>query len=271
MIIDGKELARQIEDEIRDEICKLKPYLAAVTVGTNEATQSYIRSIQKIGKELGAAVEVANLQSNSTTQEVINLISSLNSKSDGIIIGRPLPSHIDEQAVIAALLPEKDIDCLHPINLGRLFIGTPLFTPCTPQAVMEILTRTNTKTIGKRVTIVGRSNIVGKPLAIMLIQRGVDATVTICHTKTRELELHTKSADILIAAAGFPGLIRAYMVKPGAVVIDVGINVVDGKLVGDVNFQEVEPIASLITPVPGGVGPITTRLLIRNVLLAKGK
>ncbi|MBI4722719.1 MAG: bifunctional 5,10-methylenetetrahydrofolate dehydrogenase/5,10-methenyltetrahydrofolate cyclohydrolase [Candidatus Stahlbacteria bacterium] len=271
MIIDGKAIALQIEAEIKDKICKIKPYLAAVTVGTNDATQSYIRNIQKIGSELGVAVEIANLQSNSSTQEVIDLTLHLNSKADGIIIGRPLPSHIDEQAVIAAILPEKDIDCLHPINLGRLILGTPLFTPCTPQAVMEILTRSNTKISGKRVTIVGRSNIVGKPLAIMLIQKGVDATVTICHTKTKELLLHTKSADILIAAVGFPGLIRASMVKPGAVVIDVGINVVEGKLVGDVEFKEVEKMASLITPVPGGVGPITTRLLFRNVLLAKSK
>lgn len=269
MIVDGKTIALEIENEIREEAYKLKPKLTAVTVGSNASTHSYIKSIQKIGNNLGIEVEIANLPEQSKTQEVIELISNLNNRVDGIVIGRPLPSDIDEQAVVSSILPEKDIDCLHPINLGRLFLGSPLFTPCTPQAVIEILHRTNTQIEGKKITIIGRSNIVGKPLAVMLIQKGVDATVTICHTRTRELETHTRNADILIAAAGSPELVRGQMVKPGVVVIDVGINDRDGKLVGDVKFQEVEPIASLITPVPGGVGPITTRVLIRNILLAK--
>lgn len=269
MIVDGSAIAAQIEQEIKEEICKLKPKLTAITVGDDEATQTYIRSIQKIGGRLGIEVDIEKLSTETNTKELIELISELNSKTDGIIIGRPIPSHIDEQKVVSSISPEKDVDCLTPINFGRLFLGTPLFKPCTPQAVMEILTRTNTKIQGKRITIIGRSNIVGKPLAVMLIQKGIDATVTVCHTKTNELESHTRSADILIAAAGSAGLVRASMVKQGAVVIDVGTNVRDGKLVGDVNFQEVEPIASLITPVPGGVGPITTRVLMRNVLLSK--
>ncbi|MCK4307553.1 bifunctional 5,10-methylenetetrahydrofolate dehydrogenase/5,10-methenyltetrahydrofolate cyclohydrolase [candidate division WOR-3 bacterium] len=270
MIIDGRDLATQIELEMKEELKELgTPKLAAVIVGADEGTKSYMRSIQRVGEKLGIEVEIVSLSEESNTEEVKDVISGLNSKKDGIIIGRPFPSHINEQQVITSILPEKDIDCLHPINLGFLFLGVPRFNPCTPQAVIEILNRTNTTIRGKRVTIIGRSNIVGKPLAIMLIQRGVDATVTVCHTKTHDLSAHTREADILIAAAGHPWLIGAEMVKQGAVVIDVGVNMNDGKLVGDVNFNEVEPKASLITPVPGGVGPITTRVLMRNALLAR--
>ena len=270
MIIDGRDLATQIELEIKEEIRTVgKPKLAAVIVGADEGTKSYMRSIQKVGEKLGIEVEIVSLSEDSKTKEIKELISGLNSRKDGIIIGRPFPSHIDEQSIIASILPEKDVDCLHPLNLGLLFLGVPRFKPCTPQAVIEILNRTNTTIRGKKVTIIGRSNTVGKPLAIMLIQRGVDATVTVCHTKTHDFPVHTRDADILIVAAGHPWLVSADMVKTGAVVIDVGVNMKDSKLVGDVNFNEVEPKASLITPVPGGVGPITTRVLMRNVLLAR--
>ncbi len=270
MIINGKDLASQIESEIREEIKTIGiPKLVAIVVGADEGTKSYMRSIQKVGEKLGIEVELVDLPKESSTDEVRNVISGLSSQKDGIIVGRPFPLHIDEQQIIASILPEKDVDCLHPINLGLLFLGTPRFSPCTPQAVIEILNRTNTTICGKKVTIVGRSNIVGKPLAMMLSKRGVDATVTVCHTKTQNLSVHTRNADILIAAAGYPCLINAEMVKSGAIVIDVGVNLKDGKLVGDVNFPDVEPKASLITPVPGGVGPITTRILMKNVLLAK--
>jgi len=270
MIIEGKSIAGQIELEIKEELKQLgTPKLAAVIVGADEGTKSYMKSIQKVGEKIGIEVEIVNLSEESKTEDVREVLSGLNFKKDGIIIGRPFPPHIDEQKVIASISPEKDIDCLHPVNLGLLFLGTPRFKPCTPQAVIEILNHTRTTICGKKVTIVGRSNIVGKPLAIMLIQRGVDATLTVCHTKTLDLSARTRDADILIVAAGYPWLVGADMIKKGAVVIDVGINVKDGKLVGDVNFQEVEPKASLITPVPGGVGPVTTQVLMRNVLLAK--
>jgi methylenetetrahydrofolate dehydrogenase (NADP+)/methenyltetrahydrofolate cyclohydrolase len=273
MIIDGKAIAREIENEIISEIHKLNPTpslkMACVIVGADEGTKSYMRSIQRVGKKIGIEVDIKDMPETSSTDSIVDSISKLNPEVDGIMVGRPFPSHVDDEAVVASISPEKDVDCLHPTSLGRLFLGTPLFTPCTPQAIIEILNRTNTGIRGKRVTIIGRSNIVGKPLAIMLIQRGVDATVTVCHTKTVELESRAREADILVVAAGRAGLVGANMIKQGAVVIDVGTNFENGKLAGDVNFEEAEPVSSLITPVPGGVGPITTRILMQHVLLSR--
>jgi methylenetetrahydrofolate dehydrogenase (NADP+)/methenyltetrahydrofolate cyclohydrolase len=273
MIIDGKAIALKTQEEIKSEIQKLnltEPLkLAGVIVGADEGTKSYMRSIQRVGNKIGIDVEIKDMPETSNTSDIVNLISKLNSDVDGIMVGRPFPSHVDDEAVVASISPEKDVDCLHPANLGRLFLGTPLFAPCTPQAILEILNRTDIVIGGKRVVIIGRSNIVGKPLAIMLIQRGVDATVTVCHTKTVELESRAREADILVVAAGRAGLVGASMIKQGAVVIDVGTNFENGKLVGDVNFEEAEPIAGLITPVPGGVGPVTTRILMKHVLLSR--
>jgi len=268
MVIDCKKIASSIEDEIKLEAGSLIPRLGAVVVGTNEGTMSYIRNIQKVGQRLGIEVELSTLQDGSDTSEVINLISNLATRVDGILIGKPLPESVCEDDVINSIPLSKDIDCLHPINLGRLFLNKPLFCPCTPSAVIEVLTRIGIKLRGKDVVIIGRSDIVGKPLAIMLMQRGVDATVTVVHTKTKDLPACTRDADILIVAAGRPRFVKAQMVKEGAVVIDVGINMENGKIVGDVDFGEVNKKASWITPVPGGVGIVTTRVLMRNVVKA---
>ncbi len=266
MIIDGKIIASQIEEEIKSELKIGVPKLSAVVIGSDEGTLSYMRNIQKVGERIGVEVNIHSLPEESKTEEVINLISNL--QTDGIIVAKPIPSHIDERKVIASIPPSKDVDCLHPVNLGRLFLNDPLFYPCTPLAVIEILKRTGIEISGKDVVIIGRSDVVGKPLAVMLMQRGVDATVTICHTKTRDLESHTRRADILIVAAGRPEFVKSKMVKKGAVVIDVGINVKNNRLVGDVDFNEVRKVASWITPVPGGVGPVTSRILMKNVIKA---
>jgi methylenetetrahydrofolate dehydrogenase (NADP+)/methenyltetrahydrofolate cyclohydrolase len=270
-IIKGKEVAQKIEEEIKERLSKIKGgvKIGAIGIKEDEGMISYLRSIERIATKVGVKVEIKLVEEGVKTEELVREVKKFNEEVDGIIIGRPLPGHINENKIIETLSPLKDIDCLHPVNLGYLFLGEPVFTPCTPQAVMEILNYEGIEVRGKRVTIVGRSNIVGKPLYLMLTKRGVDGTVTLCHTKTKELEEHTKKAEILIVACGNPKMIKKEMVSEGVVVIDVGINVVEGKLVGDVDFDEVKEVAKMITPVPGGVGPVTSRVLIRNAIKAR--
>lgn len=268
MVIEGKIIASKIEEDIREEAQKLKPVVGGVIIGQGEATEYYMQSLQRVGQKLGIEVQIFKVDDYKNDNSV-DLIKDLNNRVDGIIIGKPLPADIDEDELINAILPSRDIDCIHPVNLGLLFLGRPLFSPCTPLAVIEILKYTGTNISGKNIVIVGRSGIVGRPLAIMLSQKGVDATVTICHTRTQKLKEHTLRADILVSAAGKPHLITSDMVKEGTVVIDVGTNVKDGKLVGDVDFDNVKEKAGFITPVPGGVGVVTTRILLKNAIKAK--
>jgi methylenetetrahydrofolate dehydrogenase (NADP+)/methenyltetrahydrofolate cyclohydrolase len=272
-IIKGKEVAEKIEEEIKERLTKLKEKvkIGAIGIKEDEGMISYIQSIERIATKLGVKVDIRLVSKEVETEELVREVERFNKNKevDGIIIGRPLPKHINENRVIETLSPFKDIDCLHPINLGYLFLGEPVVTPCTPQAVLEILNYEGIEIRGKRIIIVGRSNIVGKPLYLMLAKKGVDGTVTLCHTKTKELKEYTKNAEILIVACGNPKMITKEMVKEGVIVIDVGINVVNGKLVGDVDFEEVKKVAEMITPVPGGVGPVTTRVLIKNAIKAK--
>ncbi len=265
MIIDGKAIASDIEKELISKTQELNSSIGIVS-GEDKGALSYLKSIEKVAERVGIKVEKKILNKDNTTEDAIESLLSLD--TDGILVLRPLPETIDERKLIESIPVNKDIDCLHPENLGRLFLGKTLFYPCTPLAVIEILKRTGVEIKGKDVVIIGRSNIVGKPLCCMLLEKGIDATVTVCHTKTKDLSGHARRADILIAACGKPKFITSSMVKNGAIVIDVGINVVDGKIVGDVDFEDVKNVASMITPVPNGVGPVTTRMLLLNVIKA---
>lgn len=266
MIIDGKAIASDIEKELISKTQELNPSIGIVT-GDDKGALSYLKSIEKVAERVGIKIEKRILTDEERTENAIGCF--LNLDTDGILVLRPLPETIDERKVIASIPVNKDIDCLHPENLGRLFLGKTLFYPCTPLAVIEILKRTGVEIKGKDIVIIGRSNIVGKPLCCMLLEKGIDATVTVCHTKTKDLASHTRRCDILIVACGKPNFVNSSMVKKGIIVIDVGINVVDGKIVGDVDFEDVKNIASMITPVPNGVGPVTTRMLLLNVIKAK--
>jgi methylenetetrahydrofolate dehydrogenase (NADP+)/methenyltetrahydrofolate cyclohydrolase len=272
MVIYGKGIARKIEEEIRSEICRLDslPTLLVISVSRKEEIISYFNSIKRIAKKVGISVEENILRENTTTEKIIELLRDSGKRKEisAILVGRPLPKSIDFIRVAEAIPSEKDVDCINPINLGRLLIGKPLFYPCTPEAIFELMKFYNVEIEGKDVVIIGRSNVVGKPLSLMLLDKGIDATVTVCHTKTQDLATYTKGADILISAAGNPRFITKDMIKNGAVVIDIGINVTKDGIIGDVDFDEVKEIASMITPVPGGVGPITTRVLLRNAVKA---
>ncbi len=282
-LIDGKKISQQIRDEIKDKAAQLKaesgviPGLAAVLVGENPASQVYVRMKRKACDEAGFYSDEIRLADSITEAELIQTIETLNGRSDihGILVQLPLPSHISTETILEKVSPEKDVDCFHPYNVGKLLIGEPVFAPCTPAGVQELLKRSGISTQGKRVVILGRSNIVGKPMAALLLARGevADATVTICHSKTADIAAETRQADILIAAIGRAHFVTKEMVKEGAVVIDVGINRVahpddpkKNKLVGDVDTDAVAEIASAITPVPGGVGPMTIALLLQNTL-----
>jgi len=283
-LINGKEIAQQIREEIRAEVARLQreksltPGLATIIVGEDPASQSYVRGKQKAASELGFYSIQENLSANISEKELLALVDKYNKdeKIHGILVQLPLPKHINEDNVIYAMSPDKDVDAFHPVNVGKLVMGKPLFQPCTPAAIQQLLLRSGVKIEGAEVVVVGRSNIVGKPIANILLQKaaGANATVTICHTKTIDLSRHTKRAEILIVAAGKSKAITADMVKPGAVVIDVGINEVgktaEGKriLVGDVDFERVMEVAGAITPVPGGVGPMTITMLMLNTLRA---
>jgi methylenetetrahydrofolate dehydrogenase (NADP+) / methenyltetrahydrofolate cyclohydrolase len=290
IIIDGKAIAAGIREEVRLEVQGLKergitPCLAVVLVGDNPASVSYVKSKQKALVEAGMEGRDIRLPETASETELLSLIADLNAdeKVHGILVQLPLPAHIRQIPVINALDPRKDVDGFHPYSLGMLFLGQPAFVPCTPKGIIVLLEKYNIPVSGKHVVIVGRSNIVGKPLSALFSLRELNATVTLCHTGTADLPSHTRQADILVAATGKPGLIRGDMVKPGATVIDVGINrVPDGNRVsdgsekgyhiaGDVNFDEVAAVAGWITPVPGGVGPMTIAMLMKNVLeAAKG-
>ncbi|MDD5082367.1 MAG: bifunctional methylenetetrahydrofolate dehydrogenase/methenyltetrahydrofolate cyclohydrolase FolD [Dehalococcoidales bacterium] len=283
-IINGNEIAQQIREELRREIVNLKetyglvPGLATILVGEDPASQIYVRQKEKDSQTLGIYSERYDLPASTSETELLALVDRLNQnpKIHGILVQIPLPQHITESTVLYAINPDKDVDGFHPVNLGKLMIGEPCYLPCTPHGIQQLLVRSGIETEGAEVVVVGRSNIVGKPVANILLQKkkGANATVTVCHTATRDIAFHTKRADILIVAAGRPKAITADMVKEGVVVIDVGINRIgkttSGKdiLVGDVDFAAVKEKARAITPVPGGVGPMTRAMLMLNTIQA---
>ena len=277
-IIDGKALSSEIRGEIAAEAAEFvkafgrAPGLAVIIVGEDPASQVYVRNKHKACMECGFYSEVLRLKEETTQEELLSLIDRLNKdeKIDGILVQLPLPRGIDKNAVIAAINPEKDVDVFHPLNIGHLTVGDYLLSPCTPAGVMEMLKRSGVQISGKKCVVVGRSNLVGKPLSLLLLEQ--NGTVTICHSKTADLKSECLSADILVAAVGRPRMITGDMIKAGSVVIDVGINrTEEGKLCGDVDFESAEKVASMITPVPGGVGPMTVTMLMKNTLLAAKK
>jgi len=274
-IINGREIAAQVRAELKSEISLLKektgltPGLAVVLVGDDPASRVYVRNKGKACEEVGIRSFQHTLPADIREEELLGLIRGLNGSKEvsGILVQLPLPSHIDEETVLEAVSPQKDVDGFHPYNVGRLTIGRPLLQPCTPCGVMRMLESAGVDPSGKDAVVVGRSNIVGKPMALMLLHR--NATVTICHSKTRDIARKVKAADIIVAAVGRAGFIKGDWVKEGAVVIDVGMNRgADGKLTGDVDFEEASKRASLITPVPGGVGPMTIAMLLKNTVEA---
>ncbi len=283
-IISGTEIAKQIKEELKQEITELRekhnlvPGLATVLVGEDPASQVYVGSKVKTCEALGVYSERYDLSAETRQEELMALIDRLNEdpKIHGILVQLPLPKHINEPEVLCAIDPKKDVDGFHPVNVGRLMIGEPDYLPCTPHGIQQLLIRSGIETNGAEVVVVGRSNIVGKPIANILLQKkeGANATVTVCHTRTKDMSFHTKRADILIVAAGKPKAITADMVKEGVVVIDVGVNRIgktaEGKaiLCGDVDFDAVKEKAKAITPVPGGVGPMTITMLMLNTVRA---
>jgi len=283
-LIKGADVAREIRAELKQEITELKekhnlvPGLVTVLVGADPASQVYVGQKEKTAQELGIYSERHDLPEATTQEDLLALIDRLNKdpKIHGILVQLPLPKHLNETEVLYTIDPKKDVDGFHPVSIGKLMIGEPDFLPCTPHGIQQLLIRTGVQIEGAEVVVVGRSNIVGKPIANMLLQKqkGANATVTICHTRTRDIASHTRRADILIVAAGKPKAITADMVKEGAVVIDVGVNQIgttdSGKriLCGDVDFDAVKEKASAITPVPGGVGPMTITMLMMNTVRA---
>lgn len=282
-ILNGEQLAQTLRAELKAEVARFtqqtgaRPGLAAVLIGDNDASQRYVRSKRKACEEVGIASWLHDRPAAITQSEVLNLIAQLNAdrQVSGILVQMPLPKHIDEAAIVDAVDPQKDIDGFGPVSLGLLAAGRPRFLACTPYGVMQILARNGISVRGKDVVIVGRSNIVGRPLSLMLgLKPGGgmdgDATVTVCHSRTPDIATHTRRADVVVMAIGQANYLKADMVKPGAVVIDVGINrrPSDGKLTGDVDFDGVSQVASAITPVPRGVGPMTIAMLLHNTLKA---
>ncbi len=284
-IIDGKAIAAAIRSELKERVAALKaakgitPGLAVILVGEDPASQSYVSAKEKACAEIGLFSDDNRLPATTTQEELLALIARKNADPaiHGILVQLPVPKHIDPEKVIAAIDPSKDVDGFSPVSVGRLVLGQPGFVSCTPNGIIQLLLRSGVKTAGAHAVVVGRSNIVGKPLANLLMRKGPggDATVTLCHSRTPDLGAYTRQADILIAAVGAPHTITADMVKPGAVVIDVGVNRIPApetprgyRLVGDVDFEAVREIASLITPVPGGVGPMTITMLLHNTVQA---
>lgn len=280
-ILDGKAIALQIRKEIAEEVAVLveqrgiTPCLAAVLVGDDAASQVYVRNKEIACEKAGMQSRLFRLPSSTTTKELLELLAVLNAdiKIHGILVQLPLPQQINERQVLDAVLPSKDVDAFAPENVGLISQGRPRFLPCTPHGVMQLLGRCDIETAGKEVVVVGRSDIVGKPLVSMFLQKlgpmgtsNANATVTCCHSQSRELAKVTRRAEILVVAIGKPNFITSDMVRPGAVVIDVGINRLNDKLVGDVDFESVSKVASAITPVPGGIGPLTIAMLLRNTL-----
>ena len=283
-LISGAEIAAQIREEIKQEVLQLKakhnlvPGLVTVLLGTDPGSLSYITGKEKTAKELGFYSERIDLPETTSQKDLLALVDKLNkdTKIHGVLVQIPLPKHIDENEVLYAINPKKDVDGFHPVNVGKLMIGDADYLPCTPAGIQQLLIRSGVTIDGAEVVVVGRSNIVGKPIANILMQKnkGANATVTLCHTHTRDIAFHTRRADILIVAAGKPKAVTADMIKEGAVVIDVGVNQIgtsqSGKriLVGDVDFENVKEKASMITPVPGGVGPMTITMLMLNTFKA---
>lgn len=274
IVMDGKAVSAAVKDEVKKEVEELKtkgkvPSLAVVLVGNNPASKVYVGNKKKACEYCGIKSLEYLLEESTSEQELLGLIDVLNKEPtvNGILVQLPLPSHINEQHIINAINPHKDVDAFHPVNVGKIMTGNPDFLPCTPAGVMEIFKKYNIETAGKDCVIIGRSNIVGKPMSMLML--AADSTVTVCHSKTKDLKQKCKNADIIIAAVGRANFVTADMVKEGAVVIDVGINRTEsGKLCGDVDFAEVSKKASYITPVPGGVGPMTIATLMKNTLSA---
>ena len=273
-IIDGKKIAEEIKQKLAAEIkgWKKKPGLATVLVGEDPASKVYVYRKNVACKEYGFYSREIHLPENTTQAQLLKTVKELNNDKaiHGILVQLPLPEQIDENAILGAITPEKDVDGFNPLNYGLMLSGIPSFVPCTPRGVMHLIKSTGIPLEGKHAVVVGRSNIVGKPVAVLLLQE--NCTVTVCHSRTANLAEETKRADVLVAAVGKPGLITKHMVKDGAIVIDVGINRMhDGKMVGDVDFEDVKEKASFITPVPGGVGPMTIAMLLQNTFEAAKK
>ncbi len=277
-ILEGKSLSEQIRAEVAEEAARFQqssgvtPCLAAVLVGEDPASQVYVRNKEKACAKAGMTSRLHRLPATTSQAELLELVESLNGDRavHGILVQLPLPSGIDAERILDAVDPLKDVDAFHPENVGRIVQGRPRFLPCTPHGIQQLLVRRGIETAGRRVVVIGRSDIVGKPMAIMLLQkaRGADATVTVCHSRTKDLPAVAREADILIAAIGRAKFVTRDMVRPGAVVIDVGINRTEEGLVGDVDFESVKEVAGAITPVPGGVGLLTIAMLLHNTLMA---
>jgi len=283
-IIDGKQVAEDIRAELKAEVAELKkqnivPGLGVILVGADPASQSYVTAKERACENIGIYSDDNRLSAETSQEELLALVEKMNAdpKINGILVQLPLPKHIDEAAVLLAIDPAKDVDGFHPMSVGKMMIGEETFLPCTPHGIIQLLLRSGVETEGAHVVVVGRSNIVGKPVANMLLQKkkGANATVTLCHTRTKDLGSFTRQADIVIAASGWPNTITPDMVKEGVVIIDVGVNRVDDaskkrgyRLVGDVDFEGVKEKASFITPVPGGVGPMTITMLLYNTVLS---
>lgn len=279
-IIDGKQIAQDVRLEVKNKVSELKskgitPCLAVILVGENPASVSYVTGKQKALAEVGMLDRSMHLQESTTQEELLKIISELNNDSSvhGILVQLPLPKHIDEEKVLLAIDPQKDVDGFHPVNVGNLVIGKKAFLPCTPHGIIVLLQKMKIETNGKNAVVIGRSNIVGKPVSILLSRKEINCTVTMCHTGTKNIADFTKNADIVIVASGHPNTLTAEMIKPGAVVIDVGVNRIPDsskksgfRLVGDTDFESVKEKASFITPVPGGVGPMTIAMLMQNTL-----
>ena len=280
IIIDGKQVAADIRAEVAQKVAALKkngknPCLAVILVGENPASVSYVTGKQKALAEVGMQDRSVHLPENTTEEDLLKLIDQLNNDDTvhGILVQLPLPKHINEDKVIMAISPEKDVDGFHPVNVGNMMIGRPGFLPCTPHGIIVLLQRMGIETSGKHAVVIGRSNIVGKPVSVLLAQKSVNCTVTLCHTGTKNLPEITKQADIVVVASGHPHTLTGDMIKQGAVVIDVGVNRIPDsskksgfRLVGDCDFDDLKEKASFITPVPGGVGPMTIAMLMVNTL-----
>ena len=275
-LIDGKAISAAVRQQVTADTAEfvaatgVTPHLAAVLVGDDPASQVYVRNKERACEKCGLKSTLHRLPADITQDQLAELVAELNADDSvhGILVQLPLPAHLNAEPILDAILPAKDVDGFHPDNVGRMLQGRPRFLPCTPHGVMKMLEHEGIATSGKHAVVIGRSDIVGKPMGALLIQRGADATVTICHSRTSDIAAITRQADILIAAVGIPEFVKGDMIRPGAVVIDVGINRVDDKLVGDVDFAAASQTAAAITPVPGGVGPMTIAMLLGNTLEA---
>lgn len=273
-ILNGKMIAAQIKEEVKNKTAALKakhkvtPGLAVIIVGEDPASEVYVKRKHQACEEIGIYSEVIRMSDKTSEKELLDKVAELNHADPihGILVQLPLPSHINTETVLDSIRPEKDVDGFHPINVGNLSIGREGMVPCTPAGIIKMLSISGIDIAGKHAVIIGRSNIVGKPMAMLLLSR--NATVTVCHSKTKDLAAITRQADILVAAVGKPNFVTGEMVKPGATVIDVGINRIEGKLIGDVDFAAVKEIAGAVTPVPGGVGPLTISMLLDNTVKA---